>query len=584
MSRLLCVLAVCGMMAGWARAGGPEESAMEWWRGARFGMFIHWGLYAQLAGEYRGKPVPHIGEWIMHYGQIPVEEYEKLAGTFNPVKFDARAWVKIAKSAGISYIVITTKHHDGFALFDSGVSGYDVMNTPFGRDIMKELAEACREEGIRICWYHSIMDWHHPDYLPRRGWETRPAEGADFGRYREYLKGQVGELLTKYGPIGVMWFDGEWEETWTHEMGADLYEYCKKLQPGVLVNNRVDKGRQGMAGMTKEGGFRGDFGTPEQEIPARGLPGTDWETCQTMNETWGFKKDDDSWKTSRTLIRQLIETASKGGNFLLNVGPTAEGEIPGPSVKRLADIGKWMATNAEAIRGTHASPFQELHWGRCTSKPGTLYLHVFEWPKDKVLRVPGLRNTVTRAYLLADAEKALETKRAAGDVLVSLPDRMPDRDATVVVLKIEGAPDVDQSSAFEAPAPDGTITLEARDAAVSAGVELERVEGWEYLGLWHGQGGAAVWRFDVKEPGTYRVAIDVGCAPGAEGNGFVVECAGRTLRGLVPPTRAWRDFQWMYAGTVEIGKAGAAELVVKPAPGLKGALMNIRRVRVMPAD
>ena len=173
----------------------------------------------------------------------------------------------MAKDAGMRYIVITSKHHDGFCLFDSGLTDYDVMSTPFKRDIMAELADACRRAGLRICWYHSIMDWHHPDYLPRRGWESRSADGADYDRFVEYLKGQVRELLTKYGPIGVMWFDGEWESTWTHERGVELYDLCRQIQPDVIVNNRVDKGRQGMQGLTKAGHFAGDFGTPEQEIP-----------------------------------------------------------------------------------------------------------------------------------------------------------------------------------------------------------------------------------------------------------------------------------------------------------------------------
>ncbi|MEW6742395.1 MAG: alpha-L-fucosidase [Planctomycetota bacterium] len=204
-------------LARGAEPGDPDKDArLGWWREARFGLFIHWGLYAIPAGEWKGE-TDH-GEWIMTTGQIPVEQYEQFKARFNPVAFDANAWVRTAKHAGIRYIVITTKHHDGFCLFDSGYTDYDVMATPFRRDIMKELSAACRREGLRMCWYHSIMDWHHPDYVPRRGWQTRSAEGADFDRYVAYLRSQVTELLTRYGPIGVMWFDGEWEANWNTEV------------------------------------------------------------------------------------------------------------------------------------------------------------------------------------------------------------------------------------------------------------------------------------------------------------------------------------------------------------------------------
>src|SRR5262245_39106652 len=214
----------------------PQDTRMDWWRAARFGMFIHWGLYAIPAGTWNGE-TDH-GEWIMNTAHIPVERYEKFREQFNPTKFDADRWVALAKRAGVKYITITTKHHDGFGLFDSKLTDYDVMSTPFKRDIMKELSEACRNAGLRMCWYHSIMDWHHPDYLPRRDWETRPTEGADFERYVAYMKGQIRELLTLYGPIGVMWFDGQWEGTWTHARALDLERHIRGLQPSVSINNR----------------------------------------------------------------------------------------------------------------------------------------------------------------------------------------------------------------------------------------------------------------------------------------------------------------------------------------------------------
>ncbi len=437
----------------------PTQSAdhrMDWWRDARFGMFIHWGLYSIPAGEWPSDPRTGHAEWIRDTAKIPVEEYEKLKDRFNPVKFDAGAWVSLAKAAGMKYVCITTKHHDGFCLFDSAQTDWDVMSTPFHRDIMKEIADACHKQGIVCCWYHSIMDWHHPDYLPRRPWENRPTDGADFERYNMYLDNQVTELLTRYGPVGVMWFDGQWEGTWTHGRGVKLYNLCRKLQPSVIVNNRVDKGG-GLMQMTREGTgvrYMGDFGTPEQEIPPTGLPGVDWETCMTMNDHWGYNKRDHHFKTTQDLIRKLADIASKGGNFLLNVGPTAEGEIPETSLERLKEIGRWMEVNGEAIHGTVAGPFEHLGWGRCTVRRATdpaepdtarLFLHIFDWPSGGELVVPGLYNTPRRAFLLGDPASPLSVTGAGNtgeELRIRLPNRCPDPIDAVVVLDIAGEPDV----------------------------------------------------------------------------------------------------------------------------------------------
>lgn len=413
-----------------------DDHRLDWWQDARFGLFIHWGLYAVPAGEW-GDQKGH-GEWIRETAHIPVTEYEKLLTKFNPVKFDADKWVKMAKDAGMKYIVITSKHHDGFALFDSKTGDFNVMRTPFKRDIMKELSAACHKAGIKMCWYHSIMDWHHPDYLPRRSWEDRPADGADFNRYINFLHQQVSELLTNYGEIGVMWFDGEWERTWNHELGQPLYDLCRKLQPNVIVNNRVDVGRGGMAGMT-EAGYAGDYGTPEQEIPATGVPNP-WETCMTMNDHWGYNRNDFNYKSTREIIRMLSDIASKGGNYLLNIGPTAEGEFPPESVQRLKEIGAWMRVNGEAIYGTRASLFKVLPWGRCTTKTTggntRLYLHVFDWPANGKLVVPGLGSPPASARLLGGGP--LKFSRGDTDLELALPAKAPNPDCSVVALEFAG--------------------------------------------------------------------------------------------------------------------------------------------------
>ncbi len=431
-----------------AETAKERDERMAWWREARFGLFIHWGLYAIPAGEWKGET--NHAEWILTTAQIPVAEYERFAPRFNPEKFAPAEWVKAAKDAGMKYIVITSKHHDGFCLFSSELTDYDVMDaTPFKRDIMKELADECRKQGIKICWYHSIMDWHHPDYLPRRDWETRSAEGADFDRYVEYMKGQVEELLTKYGDIGVMWFDGEWEYTWTPDRGVDLYAYVRSIAPNVIINNRVGKGRAGMAGTYDPETASGDFGTPEQEIPATGL-GYDWETCMTMNDHWGYNKNDDNWKSAGDLIRKLVDIASKGGNFLLNVGPTAEGLFPPESTDRLKAMGEWMKVNGESIYGTTASQFENLAWGRSTTKGRKLYLHVFEWPEDGKLVVPGLVSRPEKATLLADPKKELEWDYQAGTSVIFLPDRPSDPYVSVIAVEFSEDPEVARSPKIEA--------------------------------------------------------------------------------------------------------------------------------------
>jgi alpha-L-fucosidase len=456
-----------------AGAVQPEDHRMDWWRDARFGMFIHWGLYSIPAGEWNGHT--NYGEWIRTEGKIPVEQYEKFRDQFNPVKFDADAWVALAKAAGMKYIVITTKHHDGFCLFDSKYTDWDVMNTPYHKDIMKQMADACRKQGIKMCWYHSIMDWHNPDYTPRRDWERdiRPTTGADFDRFNQYLKNQVGELLTNYGPIGVMWFDGQWEGTWTHERGQDLAAHVRKLQPNVIINNRVDKGG-GQFGMTKSTEYAGDFGTPEQEIPPTGFPGVDWETCMTMNNHWGYNKNDKNFKSTEDLIRKLADIASKGGNFLLNVGPTSEGEIPPESIERLHEIAKWMEVNGDSIHGTQAGPFQKLEWGRCTQKTinadgrevTRLFLHVFSWPTDRQLRVPGLLNQPLQAMVLGDrGYTPLQMAVHGADVIIQVPSEPLSKIDTVVYLDVAGKADVATAPVIESDADifvgQGTATVKA---------------------------------------------------------------------------------------------------------------------------
>ena len=425
------------------QAANSSDERMEWWREARFGMFIHWGLYAVPAGEHEGKQIKGIGEWIMSRAQITRDEYEKFAPQFNPTKYDADAWAQMAKQAGMKYIVITSKHHDGFCLFDTP-GQYDIVDaTPYAKDLLKPLRAACDRHGLKFCTYYSIMDWHHQSQLPGKMKDGKPAwnptrivEGEK-ENYTNFMKTHLKALIEDYD-THVLWFDGEWPKWWTDADGQKLYTWLLKLKPNLIVNNRIGSGRAGMSGFSKEGSFKGDFGTPEQEIPATGVE-SDWESCMTMNDTWGFKTADENWKSTETLIRNLIDVASKGGNYLLNIGPKADGTFPQASIDRLRGIGDWMAVNGESVYGTQAALFRP-DWGRVTRKDGALFLHVFDWPADGKLTVPALENKNNGASLITAPDTALNVNAADGKWIIELPATAPDPIATVIKISVEGMP------------------------------------------------------------------------------------------------------------------------------------------------
>ena len=405
-----------------------REERMRWFTEGRFGMFIHWGVYSVPAGAYGDKKGS--GEWLMENAQIPVSKYEQFAQQFNPVKFDAKEWVRIAKDAGMKYIVITAKHHDGFSMYRSDLTDWGIKATPFQRDPLKELAEACKEADIKLCFYYSIMDWHHADWPERRTWNDRAKGVPDMNRYTEFMKGQLTELLTRYGPIGILWFDGDSEKPWKQEDGFDLYYYLRSIQPNLIINNRIAKARD----IKTENPAAGDFGTPEQRIPKQGqVPVLPWESCMTINETWGFDKSDHEFKSTRTLVRNLVDCAGKGGNYLLNVGPTAEGLIPEKSVERLREVGEWMKVNGEAIYGTISANMEELPSGcLATQKGDKVYLHLFEWP-EKIF-VPFKRH-VKSAFLIANPKLKVGIKTGLNGIEITLPKENPGKIATVICLE-----------------------------------------------------------------------------------------------------------------------------------------------------
>jgi alpha-L-fucosidase len=544
-----------------------RDPRMQWWREARFGMFIHWGVYSVPAGIYQGKPVDGIGEWIMFNGRIPVAEYRQFATQFNPVKYNPDEWVWLAKEAGMKYIVITSKHHDGFALFDSKASDWNVVKaTPYGKDLLKPLAEACRRHGLKLGFYYSqAQDWNNPGGgVCGEHWDK--AQDGDMGEYiRKIAVPQVKEILSNYGPLGVLWWDTPCGMTREY---ADQLIPLLKLQPGIIHNNRL-------------GEYSGDTDTPEQEIPATGLADRDWETCMTMNDTWGFKRDDLNWKNPDILIRNLVDIASKGGNYLLNVGPTSEGLIPEPSVERLKAVGRWMKVNGEGIYATSASPFKRLPWGRCTTKLSgtdtTLYLHVFDWPKNGQLFVPGLKSPVRKAFLLAGKQKVRTTSSEEG-VTLTVPANAPDPISSTVVLEIRGKPEVEPASLGQAP--DGSITLPASEATLHGRtLRFESGANRDNIGFWTDASDWVEWSFKVSRPGRFNLRAEI-AAPGA--GRFEVTVGQHTLQGTAPVTGDYGKFVAIELGPVEILAAGPARLAVKPVAG-SWQPINLKSVTLTPA-
>ncbi len=569
---VLSSILTCGVKAGddalpLAQETKAEKDArMKWWREARFGLFIHWGIYSVPAGFWKGKPVDSIGEWIMHNGRIPVADYAQFAGQFNPVKFNADEWVRLAKDAGMKYIVITSKHHDGFAMFGSKVSTYNIVDaTPFHRDPLKELAAACQKHGIKLGFYYSqAQDWHHPGGALYDGhWD--PAQNGSMDDYlKKIAMPQVREILSNYGPIAVLWWDTP--ANMTRER-AQQFLPLLKLQPGIITNNRLG------------GDFPGDSETPEQFVPPTGFPGRDWETCMTMNDTWGFKSNDHNWKSLETLIRNLVDIASKGGNYLLNVGPTSEGQIPGPSVERLEAIGRWLKVNGEAIYGTSASPFKRLAWGRCTTKPGKLYLHVFDWPADGRLTIP-MTGRVTGAYLLARPDKPLDVAATGDSVVITVPASPPDPVASVVVASVDG--DIRPVQSVLTQAQDGSLRLTADDVEIHGATAHVEGESERNIGFWTDASDSVSWTARITHPGVYQVEVAQACPDDAAGTEYTLSAGDQTVTGKVVPTGGWQTYKSVPVGKFKLDQAGS--LNIKLVPGkLKGmAVMNLRTVILKP--
>ncbi len=433
-------------------AAPPEDhdARMAWWREARFGMFVHWGLYSGLAGTWDDEPVAGAAEWLQNTVGADAHEYARAAiPKFVPKEGFARDWARLAKEAGCKYVVFTTKHHDGFALHDSGVTTYDAGDL-LNRDLVREITDALRAEGLRIGFYHSVIDWQHPQYdfeaalelpYPRRGRLLNPGV-RNHSRYIDFLHTQARELLGNYGQVDIVWWDYsstkfQGAEAWRAE---DLLAMARGLQPAIISNNRLyrtpEAGWKGMGtdGFTMQLDTRfGDFITPEQHIPATGMPGVDFEVCMTMNRTWGFSEHDKDWKSTEILIRNLIDIASKGGNYLLNIGPLGDGSVPEASITRMREMGAWLEKYGEAIYGTTASPFEEVPYdGRVTRKGGDLFLHLFAAPESGVIDLPD--TAASRARWLCSG-KEIQLDSRGGSLVIHAGGALPDAIASVVHLE-----------------------------------------------------------------------------------------------------------------------------------------------------
>jgi alpha-L-fucosidase len=557
-----------------------EEKKGQWFHDAKFGMFIHWGPYSVLEGEWNGKQVPvgENAEWIMKNLRIPVSQYREIAKGMNPVEFNAGEWVSIAKSTGMKYIVVTAKHHDGFAMYHSVVSKYNITDwTQFGRDPLKELSEACAREGIKFCVYYSHReDWEHPGGYGNN-WDYDNDWGSDLynpDKFTAYLeekaRPQVRELLTNYGPIGLVWFD---RGLYTLEQGLGFVNLVHELQPATLVNGRVGNYNKECIGDYQS---MGDNGMPPGGVEEY------WETPMTLNQTWGYSKFDTLWKSPETVITRLVEIVSRGGNFLLNIGPMGNGEIPEPTKEIFRNIGPWIERNGESIYGTTASPFGELPWGHCTVKGNMLFLFVSKWPSDGSLILKGLHNNVLSAGLL-DGKLDLDSRRTGDSIIIKVPDVQPDHPFTVVTLMLEGSPVVDPPVANQQE--DGSILLDYLTANTygNAVTRFNRKGGF-HISKMEGKGDSVQWNFKVYNPGKFKLSISYAADEEWAGQQYRIKSDNLSVKRSIIPTGDSYEYQELPLGYTEITETGLHVLSLSTVSESNKNLMYLKSVTLTPVE
>jgi alpha-L-fucosidase len=579
MKRALVIMLVA---LAWTTGLRAEESTeayekrMQWFADAKFGLFIHWGAYSVLGGVYKDDKPSGYAEWIQAGADIPKEEYEKVTRRFKPDKFDAEKWIATAKKAGMKYMVITTKHHDGFCLWDSEHTTYDIKDMAgVQTDILGDLNKACKKHGLAFGAYYSIIDWHHPSQEPNpehkepfQKWGgCRLTSPQAKPGYVLYMKNQLKELSDRYQP-SIYWFDGDWNPWWKMSDGKGIYDYLRELQPQTIINNRVISRTE----------HRKDFGTPEQETPDTKLDYY-WEACWTMNNSWGYSIHDKKWKSTEMLLHELVDIVSKGGNFLLNVGPRPDGTWPDECTQRLEEMGVWLAKNGDAIYGTRYADLPAQGWGRTTRNADTYYLLVFDWPEDGTLTLDGITGTVKSARLWGTKKQALTSKNLERGIRVVIPAKAPQQYVNVVELVLDGQTVKRHTAIPGAALRDKDIVLTAKAAKVGGTGKLRHADEGTSLGWWDSTDSTASWTADVPA-GTYKVLLVYSSL--RTGNLYEVRIGDQKRPGKAKKTGGWNRYMTRGVGEVTIEDGGEKEVVVQATKLKRDGLFNLRGVILRP--
>lgn len=570
---------------------GERDTRMAWWEEARFGMFVHWGLYSIAGGEWDGKeyPPPYLAEWIQKYAGVPAADYEKtLVPQFRPAPGFADQWAALAEDAGAKYVVFTAKHHDGFSMHGSAETEFDALDIT-GRDLVKEITDAIRSRDLGVGVFYSLWDWHHPDAPAGEGavnLKGLSMQGRTLSRYVDYFHSQVNELTDgRYGDIDVLWLDysrpGYEGEVW----GAQrLVPMVRNNQPDIIINNRLWLNRRRPDEEYEKYWF-GDFSTPEQYVPSTGMGAIDWEVCDTLNGSWGWSRCAQEYKTVDELLRRMAGTVSRGGNYLLNIGPLPDGTVDPESERLMRGIGEWMDINGEAVYGTEAGPFVRLPWGYATLKEvqegWKLYLYVFDWPSDGILHVPGLETQPLNVGMLGDDARTIRCSGVDGKVVVSgLPENPPHPSAGVVMLGFNERPSVAPHRVHARK--DGTFELRPGDAVVESRLNLrgrshlqpEKLEHWR-------TGSRARFPLFLEGKGTYTVHVTAATRKFDERNEYYLKAGDREVPLELAETGGLGQRRVFRAGPIVL-PAGKTDLTL--GCGLQSRLsdLNIFTVELKP--
>ncbi len=545
---------------------------MKWWRDGRFGMFIHWGIYSAAGGSWNGKKISGMGEWIMCMGRIPIAGYTDFARTFNPVDFNADTWVHIAKDAGMKYMVITAKHHDGFAMFDTKFSPRNIVTgTAYGKDPLKALAKSCAANDVSLGFYYSqALDWTNGGALSTLPWDS--AQGTPIPDYIDHVVlPQLRELLTNYGDAPkVIWWD--WASRIDKIQSQKIFNEVRSVRPDVILNNRL-------------WGVPTDFDVQESSLPFHaptdnGKP-RDWETCMTLNDTWGYRADDTNWKSTQTLLRMLCDINSKGGNFMLNIGPDGMGDFPPGCLDRLKQIGAWMRVNGEAIYGTQAGPFPHpFPWGRIGRKGETINFFVFNWPADGHLRVP-LAGKVIKASVLGFPQMTVSNSTSDNGLDLVLPRAAPNEPVAVVALTFESEPQA--LPCVVQPGPDGSIKLSVADADIEGkGTLSMTMDEPPVMQNWRKENVAPVWTIAVPKAGKYAVSLIYACDASKAGSDFQFILGTNTLAGKVEASKGRDDFSAFNVGTIQIDGTAPQTVKLQPTHVAQDDFLHLREIDLNP--